>query len=399
MEKPTAHSLSEIPHFCTNSHARVLVLSRRNIESHVSRVFHYEFEDVIRTIDTVDILAPVASRRGSNNAWPRRVLHKLRTSANLYITHGRIKPDFDAMPVDKEYDLFFYICRSPRDLVRLQALPHWRTRCHKAVCWLDEVWMKSLERFRPYLDILQEFDHVFTACFYSVPVIAQALQKPCHFMASGVDTLRFCPYPLVPHRPIDVYYIGRRSTTIHRALLEAAKRDNLFYIYDTVADFSIYDYTEHRALYANMLKRSRYFLVHKAKFDALHETGGQEEIGARFFEGAAGGAVLLGNAPETEAYRTNFDWQDAVLPVPDDAKITELLADLNAQPERLARIRADNIAHSLLRHDWVYRWETVLTSVDLPPTPAMRLRQADLKQLAAMAFAQSEPFPTSHKAQ
>jgi len=108
---------------------------------------------------------------------------------------------------------------------------------------------------------------------------------------------------------------------------------------------------------------------------------------------------MLGKPPESEAYRNNFDWQEAVIPVPDDAKITDLIADLNAQPERLARIRTDNIAHALLRHDWVYRWETILATVGLPTTPAMRSRQADLQQLAEMALAQRRSFPISHKAQ
>src|SRR5215470_11848485 len=88
MKKQTASSLSEISNFCSNSHARVLVLSLRNINLHVSRAYHYEFEDVIETIDTVDILAPVNSHMVSKNDLPRRILRRLKASTSFYITNG-----------------------------------------------------------------------------------------------------------------------------------------------------------------------------------------------------------------------------------------------------------------------------------------------------------------------
>ena len=376
-KKQTTNHLSELSNVCAQSNARILVLSLRNIKLHVSQVYHYEFEDVIGAIDTVDIFAPVDARMGLKNDLPRRVLRKVQASV------GRIKPAFHNVLIDKEYELFFFICRSPVDLVCLQALRHWREQCRTAVCWLDEIWVESLENSRSYLELLKEFDDVFITFLDSVHVMTTTLQQTCHYLPVGIDALQFCPYPFEPSRHIDVYSIGRRSPVIHRALLDVVKRENFFYVYDTVDNFSISNYREHRALYANMLKRSRYFLVNKAKFNALHETGSQEEVGARFFEGVAGGAVLLGKPPESASYRNNFDWPDAVIAVPDEAKITELIADLNAQPERLARIRTENMVHALLRHDWVYRWETILATVGLPTTPAMLARQAALKQLAA----------------
>ena len=48
------------------------------------------------------------------------------------------------------------------------------------------------------------------------------------------------------------------------------------------------DYKEHRTLYINLIKRSRYFIANKAKFDSVNQTGNQEELGSRFFEGECG---------------------------------------------------------------------------------------------------------------
>jgi hypothetical protein len=137
----------------------------RNLRLHVSQVYHAEFEDVIGTIDTVDTLAPVAPPRGAQQDLPHRILRKLKTSINSYIINGRLKPEFNNIILDKEYDLLFFICRSPLDLICLQALQHWREKCQKAVCWLDEVWVKSLENSRGELELLKQFDGVFIPMF------------------------------------------------------------------------------------------------------------------------------------------------------------------------------------------------------------------------------------------
>jgi hypothetical protein len=145
------------------------------------------------------------------------------------------------------------------------------------------------------------------------------------------------------------------------------------------------NYREHRTLYSNLIKRSRYFIANKAKFDSGNQRGSQQELGSRFFEGAAGGAVMIGIPPVCEAYTKHFDWPDAVIDVTDNTTdIADIIADLNAQAERLVRIRKDNIINSLLRHDWVYRWEEILNKVGLDNTPQMLIRKTALKNLAKM---------------
>lgn len=145
----------------------------------------------------------------------------------------------------------------------------------------------------------------------------------------------------------------------------------------------MYDYQEHRTLYSNLIKRTRYYIANKAKFDQPEQTRGQEEIGARFFEGAAGGSVMIGTPPACDAFEQNFDWEDAVIKIPADAdNIVELLTELDAQPQRLQRIREENVINTLLRHDWVYRWQKILEILDLNITPAMQTRISYLQSLA-----------------
>lgn len=94
---------------------------------------------------------------------------------------------------------------------------------------------------------------------------------------------------------------------------------------------------------------------------------------------------MIGTPPICEAYTTYFNWQDAVIEIPYNAvNIADIIAELDAQPERINRIRQDNIINSLLRHDWVYRWSQILEKVGLDQTPEMLSRQADLKNLAQL---------------
>ena len=58
----------------------------------------------------------------------------------------------------------------------------------------------------------------------------------------------------------------------------------------------------------------------------------------------------------------------------DCPEIGELIADLDQQPERLARIRRDNVVNSLLRHDWYHRWSEILRTIDLPMAERSALR-------------------------
>ena len=62
------------------------------------------------------------------------------------------------------------------------------------------------------------------------------------------------------------------------------------------------------------------------------------------------------------------------------------IADLDGDPERLARIRRDNIHNAALRHDWVHRFRTVFETLGIAPTEAMLAREERLHALSAQAL-------------
>ena len=237
-----------------------------------------------------------------------------------------------------------------------------------------------------WLHALSQFDHVFIGCEGTVEAVSQAIGRRCHWIGGGVDAVRFSPYPDPPTRVIDVYRIGRTSQQVHEGLVRAAASNELFYLHDTCrgSHMDTLDHREHRRLLANIAKRSRYFVVGPGKVDAPEETRGQIELGYRYYEGSAAGAVMIGHAADCRSFRERFDWRDAVIHV-NGSDVVDVIADLNAQPDRLREIGRRNAAEALMRHDWLYRWMHIYDIAGVSPTRRMAERECHLKALARLA--------------
>jgi hypothetical protein len=182
--------------------------------------------------------------------------------------------------------------------------------------------------------------------------------------------------------------MGRRWEGVHDALRQLASRQEIFYIHDTFAgsDIEPPDHRQHRSMLANIAKRSRYFMVAPAKMDVPGETAGQVEVGYRCFEGAASGSVMIGQAPRTVAFRELFGGRDAVIEIKaDGSDVRDVLASLDAQPERLNEMSRQNAEEALLRHDWVYRWQRVLDVAGITRSNGMARREQQLRELSPEA--------------
>jgi hypothetical protein len=243
------------------------------------------------------------------------------------------------------------------------------------------------------LELLSDFDHIFIGSRHCVENVARITGRPCSYLPLAVDVLRFAPASLDQPRPIDICNIGRRSSVTHHALLEEAERQLSFYYYDTVAasgtdlkhrTFRVDSPHEHRRMLATVLKHSRYFIANRSYVNRPEFTRGREEISGRFYEGAAAGTVMIGEAPRAEEFERQFDWPDAVIHLPfDSPDVGRILADLNQDSERLRAIRRNNVRESALRHDWLHRIQVVFDVLGLAPTDGMRTRARRLDQIAS----------------
>jgi hypothetical protein len=367
--------------------SRVLLFSNRNLYDHlVWRCPFREFERILTDVEAVDVLAP---NPGPRYQLGRRIAMKLGEYAPI-----PLNPGVPETRIEKEYDLFITVPERVSELLHMKSLKGLRDKCKKSICWLPEFYYKDIPVYKSCVEILKEFDYVVFMYVASDPFLPY-IKGHSQYLPAGIDNLNFSPYPNPPQRVIDVLSIGRRAPATHKALLQMAKDDNKFYMYDTINALKAHDLDEHRLMTANMAKRSRYFIVSPGKFDKPEETGGTSEFGYRYFEAGAAGTVMIGMRPyNNKEFDKIFTWPDAVLEVPfTSGEIVDVIHEFDKQPERQARVRARNMTECLLHHDWVYRWESILEMVGMQPLPKMQKRKNVLKEMAAAVendYAQKE---------
>lgn len=368
----------------TSRPSRICMPSARNFNKETFLCGHYEAQDVLTEIDDVDLVCLQLGRGHKfRERWQARLMYRDISGRSALANPGLTK-----VRLTGEYDLFLARCQTEKDLAHINAVEGWKDHCKSSVCWIDEFWAAEVPKAKYWLHTFSQFDHIFTSCFGTVEPLSKAIGRPIHWLPCAVDTLRFTPYPETPARAVDFYSIGRRREAIHKQLLQAAKRSKRFYIYDTFQSSmtNVYDHREHRDYLASVIKRSRFFIVAPGKIDSPGVHQGQSEVGHRYCEGTAAGAVLLGQAPHGEAFRRMFPWQDAVVPIESDGRdVMDVFAELDSDPARVSAASRRNSVGALLNHDWVYRWKEILRIVGLEPSPGMLARERRLKDLAAMA--------------
>jgi hypothetical protein len=361
-----------------NQNPRILLFSQRNAAKRLPfRCAHFEFEDVIAEVDSAELLAPRFDQSTRRHHYAKQL---------AYHTPLVLNPGMESKNFDHTYDLFVAVCGDPTDVLRINAIGNWRERCKKAVIVIDELWVTQMKAYGNYLRMLKQFDVVCLYYCQSPEPLNQRIGPRSMYLPPAVDAIRFCPYPNPPERVVDVYSIGRRSAATHQSLLKLAAQNGLYYVYDSTSADQVLDPTDHRELYANTLKRSRYFIVNPGLIDRPDIRGTQIEIGYRYFDGVAAGAINVGERPNNEVFAQLFDWPDPMIDFPyNSPDFDKVISMLRKDPEKEDQMRRTNVRQALLRHDWVYRWETILKAVGLEPLPHIVERKARLRSLADLA--------------
>jgi hypothetical protein len=355
---------------------RILIFSQRNI----FKPFHYrcyiaEFEDLICKIDDVEYLAPYPKKWFD---YGTRIAQRITTDFSV-----GFNPGIPKITLKKEYDIFFAFCQFPKDLLHVECIVDWDKKCRTSVCWLSEMWLSEFQKYRYYIKILSKFDHVILHWSQSVQPLNKLIGDKAIFSPLGIDSILFNPYPDPPIRFIDVYSIGRRSEETHKSILKMSEKNRYFYVYDTIKGEQVSNSYQHRSLFANMAKRSRYFIVNPGKKDVPGETQGQSETGNRYYEGLAAGTILLGERPQNDEFEKTFYWPDAVLQLPFGSEnVAEIIEEYDTHRHTHDDLRRKNVLESITKHDWAYRWEYILGLGGLTPGPGLRKRKEDLSRLA-----------------
>lgn len=353
----------------------------------------YEFLKVIAEVEAdATIAAPEPDLRFDG---PLRAvgaeLSRLRTSA---LTAGRraigrsSPPRMRPVQLDAHYDLCFYMCQFSRDIPEIDRIVDWRRRSKIACAFVLETWRHTLPRHRANLRLLDRFDHVFVLNAESIPFLRKYTSAPISFLSTGADCLAAPETVPQPERSIDFLSLGRRTRPTHAHLRDFADSHGQFYVYDIWSHMLTGDWAGVRRLNADMIRRARYFIVWDPVTLRAEKTvalAGQNAISTRYFEGAAGGAILLGSRPRVAEFDRLFDWPDAVVDLPETREeMWAALTALDADPQRRARISRANRTQSLRRHDWAHRWAEVLSTLGLPRAAPLEARLAALRRRAAV---------------
>lgn len=373
----------------------VLLSSNYNTWPEVFNGQCYAFLNVVAGVENAEVLAPPAAKYTAGRAVRPSFGYLFgelfyRSQSQLLRKLGKPgQSNMQPVKVDRDYDMFMFMCQFPVELTALGRIEDWRKRCGTAVAFILETWSHVHESTKTELALLNQFDHVFVLNRECIPNLRKYVTVPITFLSTATDSLLSTPFPENPERFVDVFSMGRRSVPIHEKLVALAGADNRFmYSHDTSKQGSITNWHEHRLMTANTIKRSKYFIAYNhSVVDPSSESKAfaEQALSTRYFEGAAGGSVVLGSAPGCQEFDEYFDWDDAVIDLPEDvADLRGFLNDLNAQTERMERARVNNAAQCLKRHDWAHRWAQILDTLGLERTAQLESR---LDRMASIAEA------------
>ena len=324
----------------------VLVPTTRFGTRHVSYGCVLDFENTVARCVDADILpvSPVLRRDRANR-----------------LLRGRLKQP-RADPPREKYDLCLLAAMGLFSMNTLTGVRGLRSACRKLVVYVYDSWPEDVHWFRRNRRLWDACDHLFVSFPEAVDAYARFLDCPVEYLPQAIDPYRFHPDRV--DRPLDIVSIGRRIPEAHRLLREVADRHDLFYYYTRVESAQAIDLEDSYALVARILQSTRASVC----WPVSQRTGRNRTISpvtVRWFEAAASGVVVLGEAPSTGEFRELFPYEGFVrrLDLTDPARFERtVLEALNGDDRPERRQLADHVRTA---HSWEARLATILNATGL----------------------------------
>jgi hypothetical protein len=327
------------------------VLSERASVDHVSWSTSFELEDVLcRTCDAV-LVAPRAvrvHRRLEPLVAP--VLGPRYRRVDL----GEVAPD----------STLLVVAMGPTALRMLDSIPDWRRRFARVAAYVVDLYPAAVHRLLPRF--VGDLDYLFVSYDQIAEAASRRSGTAVAVVRQAVDV--FQQGAGGGDRPLDLTAYGRQPEALTRLLSERYNRPRSprIFTHSTWRHPEIREWRQDRALFWQLLRRTRVSLGFCASLTHPDRVGGVGPVTARWYEGIAAGCVLAGRRPAGPEAREELDWEDSVVELP-----MEPTAFLTAVEELLSdRARCEaaswrNYLHALRRHDWRYRVRQMLTHLGL----------------------------------
>ncbi len=340
-----------------------VVISLRELRNDLSRCYAYELEDVFVDVLGADLVLPRFRGRPRTAKFYERAIRRSRRAFG-----GRLAPPGVSIDVDLDAADFAYVhVQFPWDLAFLESIPRWRSRVGVAACYIEEAWVADIQRLSGYRRWFEQFDAVYMGIGASAEAWAERTGLAISYLPYSVDALEFAPADHETARGIDVINIGRRSLATHEALVGWSRANDRFYYFDSFRPAGVKDPAEHRYLLGALMANSRIAIANRGVGADPERTNNQHALPARFFEAAAGGALLVGASPDADEFEEHFDWTDSFIDMPFDAPdVADRVEELLGDESRLTKAHRRNVAQCLRRHDHVHRLDAIARDLGVP---------------------------------
>lgn len=253
-------------------------------------------------------------------------------------------------------DVLFVVARGPEDLAMVRAIPGARQRFDRIHAFVTDSYHRA-----GYYDDTGLYDSITVTAHEDLEYPRQRFGIAVHHLYQGTDALQWAPRnPVV--RNIDLLSFGRTPPSYHQALVGALHRMDTpqLYLHSPLGHLSGPSVAVERAMLFKLLHRTRIALA----FHLLVEPqGGRPRsmmVTSRWLESLLGGAVVAGRRPVSRMADEMLDWPGCTVELPEqpDLAVGQLLQMLQ-DPEALQQQGQANTRHTIARHDWRYRIETL----------------------------------------
>lgn len=222
----------------------------------------------------------------------------------------------------------------------------------KSVFYVDP-WPHTLSKIRR-LDSLLGHDLVFLPYREAYDMLAaQKGGERYRYLPFAADTAVFRPSGA--ERDVDIYWMGRRSEPLHRAIADFCEKEGLVYLFRENSGF-----IDNPADLGKLVARSRYFVVTPPD---PSRSGGFSPLVMRYLEGLAAGSRLLGTLPASGEFEALLP-REAILEVAADG--SDFAAKYRADQDNSAGWKATRRATEIVQaeHGWDARARTILSELE-----------------------------------
>jgi hypothetical protein len=301
-----------------------------------------DFEDeIVRVTRAERVTAP---RRSFPKSIEKRLEHGTR--------YGKLRRWIPKEKHELNADVVWVVLMGPESFT-LDLYNGWDKGVGVKILYLFDTLDAHLPCIRRVLRATR-WDFVSTAFHGARPFLEEHTQREWHLVRHGVKLDRFQP-ATAPEKVIDFCAYGRRQQEVHNAIREFCIKRSRYYEYTTTATIQPdLDPREHYSQYAWHLSHSVFNFCWPVEATHPGLIKDHSPITCRWFEAAASGNVILGQAPSEPGFEELFG-PDSVLNIDyANGNLMNVFEDL--WEHRESHLQAALERRSTLSHNWT--WES-----------------------------------------